>query len=198
MQAVIFDLGRVLIEYDQQYMLEALASVSQLPAGEIRKILGTVAIQLDIGQLGASDFHQLMIREAGAIEAYPLFERAFCSSIARNESALAYAFGLQQRGFKVGVISNTNQGHTGYLRTLLPELTRFDDVVFSNEVGLRKPSPEIYLHSLQRLAVPAQQAVFVDDILDNVEGARAVGIWGIHHVDWPQTGEQLEHLLANA
>ena len=48
--------------------------------------------------------------------------------------------------------------------------------MFSCEVGFVKPERQIYDHLLLKLAVPASQVLFVDDVGDNVEGARAAGL----------------------
>ena len=70
--------------------------------------------------------------------------------------------------------------------------------MMSNEVGLLKPDPAIFETALDLLGVLPQQAIFVDDIAENVEAARELGMAGIVHTTWEETCPQLEAWLANA
>ncbi|MGH3441067.1 MAG: HAD family hydrolase [Nitriliruptorales bacterium] len=71
----------------------------------------------------------------------------------------------------------------------------FDVVVISGEVGLRKPDPAIYRLTAERLGLPPERCVFVDDLDRNVEAAREVGMNGVHHFDFETTVEDLSRLL---
>lgn len=71
----------------------------------------------------------------------------------------------------------------------------FDATVISAEVGLRKPFPEIYQLACARLGVEPGQAVFVDDMLLNVEAAEALGMAGVLHAATATTVPELERLL---
>jgi HAD superfamily hydrolase (TIGR01509 family) len=71
----------------------------------------------------------------------------------------------------------------------------FDAVIRSDEVGLRKPEPDIYRLAAARLDLRPEDCVFVDDLLANVEGARAVGMAGVLHKHPDITIPKLEQLL---
>jgi epoxide hydrolase-like predicted phosphatase len=71
----------------------------------------------------------------------------------------------------------------------------FDVVVISGEVGMRKPEPVIFEHTLGLLGLRPQEAVFVDDLRHNVDAAVALGIVGVQHVTYPQTLLELEALF---
>jgi epoxide hydrolase-like predicted phosphatase len=68
----------------------------------------------------------------------------------------------------------------------------FDVVVISGEVGMRKPEPEIFEHTLDLLGLRAQEAVFVDDIRHNVDAAVALGMVGVHHRSYDESLLELE------
>ena len=57
----------------------------------------------------------------------------------------------------------------------------FDVLVYSGEEGVKKPDAEIFKRALERLAVQPAQAVFVDDVLANVQAARELGMQAIHY-----------------
>ncbi len=71
----------------------------------------------------------------------------------------------------------------------------FDELVISGEVGMRKPDPDIYLDSAERIGRAPSDCAFVDDLDLNVDAARRLGMFGVHHVDAESTAEQLETFL---
>lgn len=71
----------------------------------------------------------------------------------------------------------------------------FDVVVISGDVGMRKPEPEIFLHTSELLGVPPARSVFVDDLSHNIEAAVALGYVAVHHTDYDTTAEELSALF---
>jgi putative hydrolase of the HAD superfamily len=79
---------------------------------------------------------------------------------------------------------------------MLPEIDEvFELVVDSAFVGMRKPDPEIYALTLERLGLPAEACVFVDDLEVNVDAARQLGMQGVVHHNTEQTIDALRRLL---
>ncbi|MCG5218469.1 HAD family hydrolase [Streptosporangium sp. KLBMP 9127] len=74
----------------------------------------------------------------------------------------------------------------------------FDEVVISGEVGMRKPEPRIFHHTLGVVGLPPEQCVFVDDIEANILVAEGLGITGVHHRAHAETIPRLETLLGVA
>jgi HAD superfamily hydrolase (TIGR01509 family) len=70
--------------------------------------------------------------------------------------------------------------------------------VFSAEEGRRKPAPEIYRRALSLLSVAPQEAIYVDDRLKNVQGARQVGMHALHFTDSVGIRQEIRRLLALA
>jgi epoxide hydrolase-like predicted phosphatase len=81
-------------------------------------------------------------------------------------------------GVRTGMLSNS-WGEDRYDRDQLAEL--FDAWVISGEVGLRKPDPAIYALAAERLALPPEACVFVDDLPGNLKPARALGMATVVH-----------------
>jgi putative hydrolase of the HAD superfamily len=95
-------------------------------------------------------------------------------------------------GVKTGLISNS-WGSGRYDRDAFDEL--FDGVVISGEVGLFKPQPEIFRLGAERVGLGPADCVFVDDLVENCEGAEAVGMTAVLHRGADGTLERLEQLL---
>ena len=98
---------------------------------------------------------------------------------------------IRDAGIRTGLITNS-WGMGIYERA---PLESFDATVISGDVGLHKPQPEIYRLGAERIGVPAESCVFVDDLRENVAGAEAVGMTAILHRDPDATIAELERLF---
>jgi epoxide hydrolase-like predicted phosphatase len=87
---------------------------------------------------------------------------------------------------RVGLLTNNVKEFGEHWRSTFPIDDLFEVVVDSSHVGMRKPEPEIYLLTCSRLEVEPTEAVFVDDNIDNVEAARALGMETVHFADDPR------------
>lgn len=87
-----------------------------------------------------------------------------------------------RRRTTVAILSN---GTTRLRRDLhtLDLIDEFDVIFNTAEIGLAKPDPAVFHHVLGELGVTAGAALFIDDLADNVDAARAVGIRSHRHVD---------------
>jgi putative hydrolase of the HAD superfamily len=198
MKAVIFDLGKVLIDFDRDRTFAGLADVcTGITLAELEAFVDEIHPGMAVGDLGAAEFHAALRERAGAVADFEIFLTAYAAGIARNEPALAYALELQARpGVAVGIISNTNEAHVLHLDRLVPELNEFELVMMSNEIGMEKPDPQVYALALELLGIDARDALYVDDRPENVAGAQAAGMAGIVHTDWAVTRPQIEAWLA--
>ena len=73
-------------------------------------------------------------------------------------------------------------------------LGKFSDIVVSGQVRMRKPDAEIYRHALERFGLSGEEAVFVDDLPENVEAACELGLHGIRFTDARALREELTQL----
>ena len=157
--------------------------------------LGHLIVDLETGRLEPDEFETLLAAALSEEMDEPLarvglVDRLF-ASVAIDDRMVEAARSARRGGVKVAVLSNT------WGRSVFhPEvLEMFYAAVLSEREGLRKPEPEIYLLSAKRLGLRPDRCVFVDDLLANVEGARAVGMEGILHEHPEITIPRLEALL---
>jgi epoxide hydrolase-like predicted phosphatase len=128
---------------------------------------------------------------ARPVEAAGLRERLF-AGMAPDPAMSAAVERARAHGIRTALVSNS-WGDAGYERDRFGEL--FDAVVISAEVGLRKPDREIFLLAADRIDVPPEECVFVDDLLPNAEGARAIGMEAVVHRSAEFTIPRLEGLF---
>ena len=113
----------------------------------------------------------------------------------RNEPLLRYAESLKGE-YKIGMLSNVSSKERLAIRFEPGQLdTLFDAVVASGDVGVIKPSPEIFAIAAAQLGVLPEECVMVDDILENCHGAEDAGMKAILHVNNQQTITDLKALI---
>jgi len=148
---------------------------------------------LELGKLSEADFEQRFARHLGlAVErADGLIDRLFGGMRPDRDMEMAVVMAKRQ-GIRTGLISNS-WGSGRYELDRFPEL--FDGWVISGEEGIRKPDPAIYALGAERIGLPPEEIVFVDDLRGNLKPAREMGMATVHHVRADETIRQLEELL---
>ena len=201
-RAVIFDLGGVVLgsplrafrEYEAELGL-ALGTLGGLvnAAGERGAWSRLERGELPVDQFGA--VFELEMAAAGAeISAAILMERIATSSGVRPQMVAAVRR-LRASGLRTAALTNNwlNADQLTKMDTLRGE---FDVFVESARVGMRKPDPRIYLLTCEQLGVEPAEAVFLDDMGQNLKAARALGMATIK-VDDPDVAlRELERTVA--
>ncbi|HEX2359898.1 MAG TPA: HAD family phosphatase [Solirubrobacterales bacterium] len=187
-QAALFDFGGVLTTpvWDS---FAAFSREEGLDPDSVKAVFRTdpealaLLRRLETGSISESEFERRFGDRLGLKDHEHLIKRMF-KGMKPLDSMVGAVRDLRLEGIRTGLISNSwSTSH--YDRELLGSL--FDAIVISAEVGLHKPEPEIYLLAAERIGVEPSTCVFVDDLRENCEGAEAVGMTAIRHVDPAQT-----------
>lgn len=196
-QAVIWDLGGVLVRTEDAAPRRALAQRFNMTLGEIEQFVfsGESGDRAQLGEISVEQHWENQRRQLGlSPEEIQAFRQEFWGGDRLDADLVAYIRRLRE-DFKTGLLSNAFSD----LRRVVTETWKFadafDEMVISAEVGLVKPDPRIYHLALERLGAPPEAAVFIDDFAPNVEGARAVGLNAIHFKDPGQARSELQDLL---
>jgi putative hydrolase of the HAD superfamily len=149
--------------------------------------------QVERGELSQPEFEQRIAQLLG-VQPSGLIQGLLADL--RPEPLIAEAVArARTAGIRVGVITNSwgTAPYDPYAAYQLDQ--RFDAVMISSQVGLRKPESGIYRRAARELALPTERIVFVDDIAENLQSAHELGMAVIHHVDPGTTVRELERLL---
>ncbi len=150
--------------------------------------------EVETGGISEAEFEAAIGRLLGVAEPGGLVNRLFAGM--RPDLPMVEAVRrAKAAGIRTGLISNSI-GEGRYDRSGFPEL--FDGVVISAEEGIHKPQPEIYRLGCERVGLPPEECVFVDDLRENCDGAEAVGMTAILHRGSSDTVPELERLLGVA
>lgn len=150
---------------------------------------------LERGELEVPDFEarlarRLTDRHDRPLMADGLVERMF-SGFAHAPDMIGLVRRAKASGISTALLSNSWGDQ--YLRDGWQDM--FDAVVISGEVGMRKPEPQIFEHTLSQLQLPPSSCVFVDDHRANIRAAATLGIVGVWHQSYEQTASELEAIF---
>jgi glucose-1-phosphatase len=175
--AVVFDLGNVLIKVDETIARDRFAARTGKTAGAIESYFHTTphATNLALGKITGQQFYRTIAKDLDFDGDYDEFAAIWSEIFTPIESMLELSASLAT-GLSRIILSNTNAIHVRYIREHFPVIEEFDDLILSHEVGLLKPDRAIYELTLRRSGLEAGRTVFIDDLEANVEGARRVGM----------------------
>ena len=145
---------------------------------------------LEKGQIDVATYFERLAQKAPTVLGKPLDMDAYGRFWRRTAPGVHWMVvhkmrELKQRGLRVGILTNNVKEFGEAWRSTFPIDELCDEVVDSSHVGMRKPEPEIYLLTCERLGITPSEGVFVDDNADNVAAARKVGLHAVHFQDDP-------------
>ena len=193
LRAVIFDFGNVLCFPPTKKQLAAAAVLCGLSAPEFvanfwRKRreydrgMDPAVYWRDLAAATGRDFDDSMIQE--------MIRREIDFWSRHDARVLGWINDLRRAGLRTSILSNLPAPLGENLRATAGFLDHFDQVTFSYELGVIKPEPEIYRYAVHGLDVSPEEALFLDDRPENIEGARAIGLQAEVFTTWE---EFLEH-----
>jgi putative hydrolase of the HAD superfamily len=199
--AVLFDFGGVLTSS----LLEAFEQLGRSlgdDAGLPLRVLATdpeaaaMLVEHEEGRIEQEEFEAGYAERLSAhglvTEADGLVDR-LQAGLRPDPAMLDLVASMRAEGRPVALVSNA-LGRNCYAGYDLDAM--FDQVVVSSDIGVRKPSRRIYQVACDRLGIPPERAVMVDDLQHNLDGAARIGIAGILHTDANTTKRGLEDLLS--
>lgn len=195
-QNIIFDVGNVLVEYSWERMLKALHITGEAyDAVAKATALSPMWNELDRSLLSDEEILQGFIKNA------PEYEREIRlvwdnipESIHCYDYSVEWVRKFRKKGYKTYILSNYSKRGYEVTKQELPFVADMDGVLFSYEVKLVKPEPEIYQTLLEKFQLKSEECVFLDDNEKNVIAAREAGIHAIHFKSKEQAEEELEKL----
>ena len=191
-RAVLFDLGGVVLE-SPLHVIADFEKERGLPTGFIARVVGGYAARpegpwqrLERGELPLGEFCQAFDAEIAAlghtVSTAEMMARMAEKAVVRPEM-LAAIRALRAARLKVAALTNNWEPAEGRDERMDALRGEFHVFVESCKVGMRKPDPRIYEHTLDALEVSAHEAVFLDDIGSNLKAARALGMTTIKVTD---------------
>lgn len=187
--ALIFDFGNVIAHFDYRKAGERLGRKLGLSGDsflERARALGftPLAQSYERGELTSEAFGLALCRALSMEMTHEEFVAAWSDIFRLNEPVAELVAFLKGRGYTLVLGSNTNDMHAAHFRRQFAETLRhFDRLVLSHEIGHIKPTAPFYLACAEAAGRPPRECVFIDDLAENIEGARSVGLVGLLYRD---------------
>lgn len=198
-KAVIFDLGGVIVRTEYQAPRQHLAERFGMEYDDIDKVVfgggaNSSAARASIGEI-TEDEHWLNVMKLLKQPAseYERIRDEFFGGDVIDHEILDFLRSIKPK-LKVALISNAWSGLRDYIvREKFDDV--FDHMIISAEVGVAKPDAKIYHIALEQLQVQPEEAVFVDDFIENIEACEEIGMEAIHFKHPTTAIQQLKELL---
>jgi len=195
-RAAFFDLGGVIVRTEYQAPRERLAERLNTTYEDLYKIVfeSDTSRKASLGAISTDEHWAAITRRLGRpVSESSTIRAEFFAGDVIDRTLLAFIRSLRPN-CKTGVISNAWPDMRDYLAENKSD-DAFDALVISAEVGIMKPDPKIFHLAVEKFQVKTEEAVFVDDMLPNVEAARRLGMQGILFQNTEHTLKKLKQIL---
>ena len=180
-KVIIFDLGKVVVDFDHRRICKILSKQSPFEPDKIYDIIFTTGLEasFDKGQISPENFYLSVKKEARLEININVFQEIWTKIFTLNPGIKDLLSALKN-SYKLLCLSNTNSWHFEYCLQKYHALKLFDGFILSYEVGKTKPDSAIFEEALKKAAVLPNKCVYIDDVPEFVETANKLGIYGIH------------------
>jgi glucose-1-phosphatase len=195
--ALLFDLGRVVLDIDFNKVMTIWAGRAGRTPAEVtaRFVVDDHFKHHEIGKIDDAVFFENLRTSLGIQISDIQFLEGWNAIFTGEMPGIAPLLKRAASRMPLYAFSNTNPPHVAHFsKTYADVLGHFREIFLSSTIGLRKPDAAAYDHVVQAIGVPAQRIVFFDDSADNIAGARARGLIGVHVTSTDEVAKALAAL----
>ena len=178
MKAYLFDLGGVLAGFDHLKFCHRLSErAHHWSPEEIYRIVFQAELndRFETGSIRGEEFYQILCSTLKLTIPQHEFREIWCDIFQKNPGMETLLEALHNQA-RLVLISNTNYWHVEYIREKFTFLEHFDALIFSYEIGVRKPDPRIFRAALDAAGTSSDQCLYFDDLEGNIRAANRLGI----------------------
>jgi FMN phosphatase YigB (HAD superfamily) len=176
-KTVVFDLGKVLLDFDYSLAAQKIALHSDRDAGFVQDFIdhSPLLFRYETGLIGKELFFEEIRNATGFRGDFEAFSDAFCDIFTPIEPMIALHGCLRTRGIETHIFSNTNDLAVGHIRNKFPFFNTFTSYVFSYKHGAMKPQASLYEVVERQTGRRAEDILYIDDRAENVAAGAARG-----------------------
>jgi len=192
----VFDLGNTVIRLAYERVLENICRSSSVKRDELVRILeGSGGYRdLERGLVTFWDFYDFLCAHAGYRDSIREFHKLWSDFFDGTMPGIEDVLDRVRKKYRVAFLSNSNEVHAEVIpRQFATLFEKSDRFIFSHRFRTAKPDPEMFHRMLEVLGALPKQVVFIDDLMQNVNAARNLGILSFQFHDSLTLMEELEH-----
>ena len=174
---IVFDLGKVLLDFDYRIAARRIAAKSTYH-GDIYQLFtihSELLLRYETGLVSSADFFQGICRATGFSGSLEEFAGYFGDIFSEIPPMVAFHARLRKAGFPTYIFSNTNELAMEHINRHFPFMKDFDAHILSYEVGAMKPDPKIYETLEKTSGKRGAEILYLDDRPENVAAGAARG-----------------------
>jgi glucose-1-phosphatase len=181
--AIVFDLGKVLMDFDYSIAARRIAARSTQPPENLDAFLSSSSalIQFETGLINRQEFFEQVRTATGFLGNIGEFGGMFADIFTEISPMIELHSELRRRGFKTYIFSNTNDLAIEHIRRNFPFFENFDGYILSCEVKAMKPDAPIYQALEQMTGKRDDEIIYIDDRAENIAGGAARGWRAVLH-----------------
>lgn len=193
---VIFDIGKVILDFDHMITCNKLAKYSKKDARYIYDFIfnSEMLDEYERGKINSMEMFSAISGELGLDISFEKFKEIW-SNIFTIKEGIEQLIHRVKTLAKIAVLSNTDEMHFEDIRDKVEIIKDFDWLFLSHEAGYRKPEKEIFEYAINKTGISPENIIFIDDIQEFVEAANKLGITGILYKDIITLKKDLEFYL---
>ncbi len=195
-KAVIFDLGKVLLDFDYRIAGRKLATRAHMPPQSLTDLLlqTDLLLNYETGLTTTTEFFQALCGATGYGGDLSEFASCFGDIFTPIEPMIALHSELRRRGYPTYIFSNTNELAVDHVRKTYPFFADFDAYILSFEHRCMKPGAGLYEVVEKCSNRSGAEMLYLDDRLENIKAGAARGWQTILHETPEKTRAQIEAL----
>ena len=196
-RCIIFDLGKVLVDFDYGIAIRKIAERAHVSVAEIEQAIhqSPLLFRYEIGEINREQFYHEVCEATGFCGSLEEFGDFFADIFTPIKPMIELHAQLRARQLPTFILSNTNDLAIAHIRRNFPFFANFTGYIFSYEHGAMKPDARLYQTVEQIAGTSGDGLLFLDDLSENIAAAQARGWQVIHHQTPEQTIGAVRDLL---
>jgi HAD superfamily hydrolase (TIGR01509 family) len=184
-EIVVFDLGKVLVDFDYSIAARRIAARSTMPPRDIQHFIdhSPLLFRYETGLMNREQFFDEIRKTTGFLGDIEEFGQFFADIFSPMDDMIALHARLRQQGVPTFIFSNTNDLAIAHIRRNFPFFANFDAYVLSYEHGAMKPDAKLYEVVERVTGRKGEQILYLDDRIENAQAGVSRGWHVIQHRD---------------
>lgn len=193
---VVFDLGKVLVDFDYGIAARKIAARSRVGAQQVRDLVeySPLLFRFETGTISKEEFYGEVCTACGFSGKLDEFCAMFADIFSEIKPMVKMQSALRAAGMPTYIFSNTNDIAVGHIRERFPFFSNFDGYVLSYKHGAMKPTPEIYEVVEGATGAKGKSILYLDDRAENIEAGLLRGWRAMLHKTPEETIPALRHI----
>lgn len=195
-QTVVFDLGKVLVDFDYRIAARRIAERSRLSPEELAAVILKTSLLIDyeLGRLSSQEFFEAVRAATGYRGDIHEFALSFGDIFTAIDPMVRLQADIRRHGLATFIFSNTNDFAVRHIRKTFPFFANFDGYVYSYEHQAMKPDPRLYEVVEQMSGRCGGEILYIDDRPENVAAGSARGWRAVLHEEPEKTHAAVQKL----